>query len=233
MDHFRLISASLLFPVFLLLGLGGGSITVNRTAAFSPSFLPPLNSVWVSSSTSVTFDFDGDRRSDLAVGRTEGNTYRVEIRLTTQPEKPLTALTSNALGISLLACDIDRDNDQDLVVSSPTSLYPLAVWLSDGNGHFEEGNRWLYIDLLAEDNSADYDQNNSQPDQVSIGQEEHSPFDKPFVNLEETRSEEDGIAGELQTPPSSILAYSLAPRSPPFFPPSSWNLILNPQPSHS
>jgi hypothetical protein len=153
----------------------------------------------------------------LAIGRTEGNTYRVEIRLTTQPERTLTALTSNVLGISLLACDIDRDNDQDLVVSSPISLHPLVVLLSDGNGHFEEGNRRLYIDRLAEDNSPGYGQNNFQPDQISVSQDERSPLDTPLVNFEEARSEEDGIAAELRTPPSLILAYSLAPRSPPFY----------------
>jgi hypothetical protein len=217
MKHFRLIRAILSFPLFLFLWLTGSSMMVNRTVVFSPSFLAQFNGLWTPGSTSITFDFDGDRRSDLAVGRSEGDTYRVEIRLTTQPEKTLTTLTANAVGTRLLACDIDRDNDQDLVVSSPISLHPLFVWLSDGNGHFEEGNRWLYMDHLAEGNSPGYGQNNFQPDQISISQDERSPLDSPFVSFEEARSEEHGIAAELQTPPSSKLVHSLAPRSPPIY----------------
>jgi hypothetical protein len=219
MKHFQLLSTGFFIIVFLALGLGTSSTTDDRTATLFPSSFPQpnANDSWMPTGTPIISDFDGDHRSDLAFGRTEGNTYRVEIRLSNRREKTSIALISNEPGINLFACDVDRDNDQDLVVSSALSRYPLAVWLSDGNGHFQEGNRWLYVDLLVKDNSSGYGQNNFQPDQISISQDERSPFDSPFVNFEEARSEEDGITAGLQVPPSSILTYSLAPRSPPFY----------------
>jgi len=216
MKYLRFTSAGLFVLLFLLtLRLGTHSTAYKRPATISPTSPLQPNELWLPTGTSILSDFDGDDLSDLAVGRAEGNTYRVEIRLTTRPEKTLTALTSNELGIGLFACDIDRDNDQDLVVSSPISLHPLVVWLSDGNGHFEEGNRRLYVDLLVEENTPGFGQNSFQPEQISISQGERSPLDSPCVNFEESRSEENGTAVEAQTPSPSILAYSLAPRSPP------------------
>jgi len=39
-------------------------------------------------------------------------------------------------GFTLLACDINKDSFQDIVVVSPIAKHPLAVWLGDGKGGF-------------------------------------------------------------------------------------------------
>ncbi len=82
-------------------------------------------------------DFDGDHISDLAIGRSGAFGFRVQIRLSTEGSETSIHHHSTEPGLRVLAYDVDRDNDQDLIFVSSTSLSPPAVWLNDGKGHFE------------------------------------------------------------------------------------------------
>ena len=83
-------------------------------------------------------DFDGDHISDLAIGRSGAFGVRVQIRLSTEGSETSIHHHSTEPGLRVLAYDVDRDNDQDLIFVSSTSLSPPAVWLNNGKGHFEQ-----------------------------------------------------------------------------------------------
>src|SRR5882724_6472139 len=118
-------------------------------------------------STWLVADFDGDRISDLAVGRTEDSCFQVEIHLSTQTSNASVHHTDVVAGMSFFAYDIDRDDDQDLILANPNSLYPAAVWLNDGKGHFEETERLDGFSLVCEDPST-LETESSQAEPVSI-----------------------------------------------------------------
>ncbi len=90
-------------------------------------------------------DFDGDNEPDIAIGRPNGESYTVEIRFTTRVPNAFLTLTPSHLGLQLIAYDVDKDNFPDLVITSPVSILPVAVWLGDGKGHFRQGNPWAYL----------------------------------------------------------------------------------------
>ena len=59
--------------------------------------------------------------------------------------------SSEHVGLGLITCDVDQDGDQDLVLTSSTSLFPLAIWISDGAGHFQEGDNAFFVPLFSND----------------------------------------------------------------------------------
>ncbi len=91
----------------------------------------------------VDADFNGDGCTDKATGSTSASGYEIEIDFACQPQKTLLPVPGNRLGIRIFAYDIDGDNDQDIVIADSISLFPIAVWINDGKGHFEPGNPWL------------------------------------------------------------------------------------------
>lgn len=92
----------------------------------------------------VNADFDGDSRPDLAIGASNGSGYVIEIQLSTRPAKTYLTLAGGGVGTRLFAYDVDKDSCEDLVVTTATSLVPIAVYLGDGKGHFQEGAAWLF-----------------------------------------------------------------------------------------
>src|SRR5262249_38525715 len=53
------------------------------------------------------------------------------------PRIRLTAPVRNAVGLELVAFDVDRDRRADLILVSASSVEPIAVWLNKGDGAFE------------------------------------------------------------------------------------------------
>jgi len=101
--------------------------------AFVYPWLPPEE-------TPVITDFDNDSKADVAQGRWIGNEYGITILLSSR--SGITSLSSSVrtAGFTLLACDINQDSFQDIVVVSPIAKHPLAVWLGDGKGGFAAAN---------------------------------------------------------------------------------------------
>lgn len=108
-------------------------------------------------------DFDGDSQPDLAVSKMEtrsgGVVYWLELDLSTHhkqgsPEAGagLPAATTSLFGLHLIPRDVDGDHNLDIVVTIGVRRLPVAVWINDGRGRFEEGDLAAYPGLTpAED----------------------------------------------------------------------------------
>jgi hypothetical protein len=103
-------------------------------------------------------DFDGDSQPDLAITKMEaqgaGYVYWLEFDLSTRREADparrhpgLPALASSVFGLHLTARDVDGDHDLDIVVTVGITRKPVAVWINDGKGGFEEGDLDAYPTL--------------------------------------------------------------------------------------
>src|SRR5229473_3859851 len=108
-----------LILVLLVLGLAsaGGSLGVAATlsSATRPQPIPPS----LLNPTSVLADFDNDNRPDLAIIRSEGSHYKVDIQLSTQ-ESVSYSVPRSASGIRLMVCDVDGDDYDDLILFNGT-----------------------------------------------------------------------------------------------------------------
>jgi hypothetical protein len=95
----------------------------------------------------LTWDFDGDHKTDLAVGSVEGSTFTINVRFSSGLHRIV--LKTNIHGHAtpyLLATDVDHDNNVDLVLTGVSSR-PLAVWFNEGKGKFKKSSRWFFPPL--------------------------------------------------------------------------------------
>ncbi|PYV36915.1 MAG: hypothetical protein DMG06_29435 [Acidobacteria bacterium] len=215
-EDFQHLKQFFFLLIFYFLGLQDSlNLTAGTTPGFSP-LLPPQNKSWVNNHTSVLSDFDGDNRSDLAIGESEGDIYKVEIQLSTLQKRASLSFGSSQAGIRLVACDVDRDNDQDLILVSPFSLYPLAIWLNDGKGHFEEGDRWLWLNLITSDSPLGVDLWNFPGELAFITPDNRLPFDNAAAGFQAQILEPQGLSfRESHLVLSSTFPLHLKTRSPP------------------
>jgi hypothetical protein len=100
-------------------------------------------------------DFDGDRQPDMAVAKIEsqgaGYVYWLEFDLSATragdsapPRHGFPAGAASVFGLHLTPRDVDGDHDLDIVVSLGFARQPVAVWINDGQGGFEEGDLAAY-----------------------------------------------------------------------------------------
>ena len=95
----------------------------------------------------LTWDFDGDQITDLAVGSVRGSTFTISVRFSTGLHRVV--LKSSVRGHVtpyLAATDVDHDNDVDLILTG-ISLRPLAVWINEGEGRFNKSSGWFFPPL--------------------------------------------------------------------------------------
>ena len=195
-------------------------LDTNLTGATTPStlFYPFVSQLDKSSSSNqilIVSDFDGDNRSDLAVGNCTGDTYEIEIQLSAEHQKFSFDFGSYQLGVGVLASDVDRDNDQDLVFVSPASLCPFAIWLNNGRGQFERSNRWLWLNLINNDSPTDIDPRDFSSEPVFLTQDN---LDLSVADFLGERQEPNGsILPKSQIPRLSFLSCHLTVRGPPNF----------------
>ncbi len=98
--------------------------------------------------SAASADLDGDNQPDLAIGKRSGLLeYTVEIRFSSRIPSAFLRVANASAGISVIVCDVNRDNFPDVVVQAATSVIPVAIWLGDGKGHFREGVPWQYLPL--------------------------------------------------------------------------------------
>ena len=165
----------------------------------------------------VNADFDGDHRSDLATGRREGQTYRVEIQFATGRNPASIVLPASNEETRLVALDIDCDNDQDLVVISAATSPPVAVWLNRNGGHFEEGGRWWWATLLTNYNSSGFSSDNSRTEPIFLSEHQRSLLESSATAQVATLEVRETLPWDSQTRFARILASSSSTRGPPLF----------------
>ena len=146
---------------------GGGAIEVRGTSPAYPDniLIPPdLNSI-------VGADFDGDMKPDVIVRTTAGKGYVLQIHFSTQIPSASLVFDGAGPGMRIVSRDLNRDNDEDLIVTNCTSPIPVAVFLGDGKGHFQPENPWNYI---------------------PVGLNSSSQFDSPKGHEDSASNTEDG-----------------------------------------
>jgi len=202
-------------PLFLLLLAGlahaagfGADIALADQASLSKdfSFLP---------TRSISADFDGDHRPDLASGAYHGQTYQVEIGFSTGKRPASIAFKASHFEFSIFAHDVDADNDQDLVIVSASSSSPAAVWLNNDEGHFEQGSRWWWATLLTSNDAPGFDCSNSRCDPVFLTQEYRSILQSSPAPHRTTLEVNDIIPQESRTRSTRILRSGWSNRAPP------------------
>lgn len=143
---------------FIVLWVSVSSVAEVQSAVLDrPSSLFPIpleqSNPWLSYQSIVNTDFDGDHQFDQASIKFAKNGYEIDVRLHAHPETRAKIFwpSSERVGLGLISCDVDQDGDQDLVLTSAQSLFPLAIWISDGAGHFQEGDKTFFAPLFSND----------------------------------------------------------------------------------
>jgi len=170
---------------------------------------------WSRGSTSVLSDFDGDGTADLAVGRFDGHSYNIDIRLGAERS---TFLASGHVepGFCLLARDVDLDNDQDLILVNYTSLLPLAIWLNDGKAKFQQSDRWSWLNLITTDHTCSADPKSLSGSPISLSENDRFPLNRPVTAFfAENLPPRNSITRQSQNLCSSVFLSQPSLRGPP------------------
>lgn len=96
--------------------------------------------------TQLERDLDGDRIPDTVSIRECGFAYKISIRFSSgRPKLHLTLYhAQDEVGLNFQTSDLDNDRDEDLIVTSATSVRPIAVWLNYGKAKFVPASPWKY-----------------------------------------------------------------------------------------
>ena len=108
-----------------------------RSPAIAATLENSRRLIQAESALRVSADFDGDSKADTAIARFGGSNYGFELHLSTKRARiRLTVPVRNELGFELIAFDVNQDKRTDLILTSGSSIRPIAVWLNMGNGSF-------------------------------------------------------------------------------------------------
>ena len=102
----------------------------------------------------IAADFDGDHRLDQARLSMSKSGYEIDITFAqARPSLQIGWLNSIDATVQIVSCDVDLDGDQDLVATQVPSIFPLALWLGDGQGHFTPGDQATHSSLFSSPNA--------------------------------------------------------------------------------
>lgn len=163
----------------------------------------------------VNADFDGDNRPDLAIASSRGFGYTIEIQFSTPLAKTYLNLANSGIGIRIFAYDIDRDSYQDLVVTSAASLLPIAVYLGDGKGHFQEAKPWSFLPIVLFETPYRYEPGSDSTSTVSLLPQSRFVLDGASAVAVMRQEAWDLVPPNLNEVPPWRSAKSPRPRSPP------------------
>jgi hypothetical protein len=95
----------------------------------------------------LTWDFDGDHKTDIAVGASSDSTFTIRLQFSDRLKHVVlrTNIARHA-ALNLSAADVDQDNDVDIILTG-ASFRPVAVWFNQGNGRFKKTSHWFFPPL--------------------------------------------------------------------------------------
>ncbi|HEY6046602.1 MAG TPA: VCBS repeat-containing protein [Pyrinomonadaceae bacterium] len=93
-------------------------------------------------------DFDADTRPDRATVHSNGPSKTIKIHFDNTRSARLAFTARSAESGKLVAGDIDRDGDVDLVWLETTDRKNAVVWINSGDGNFVEGDNSQYASEL-------------------------------------------------------------------------------------
>src|SRR5215475_12744280 len=96
------------------------------------------NTEKISYKGSLGLDLDDDHVPETVTVKQQGSFYHVSIHFSTgRPKLRLkTYVGDDEAGLSLEVADVNNDSLADLVVTSATSVWPIATWLNHGLENF-------------------------------------------------------------------------------------------------
>ena len=100
------------------------------------------NTEKISYKGSLGLDLDDDHVTETVTVKQKGSFYQVSIHFSTgRPKLRLkTYVGDDEAGLSLEVTDVNNDSRADLVVTSATSVWPIATWLNHGLENFQRVN---------------------------------------------------------------------------------------------
>lgn len=205
----------------LVLGLASERISLGAEATLSSTARPVQTTAYLLSDTSITGDFDNDNQPDLAIIRSEGSKYKIEIHLSTRSKSVSYIVPSSTRSITIIVCDVDddEDKDDDLLILDSTSLRPLGVWINNnGDGRFEKFDDPSNASSSWSDGRSGYIHNSDRRNQAVISQNNRLPFGLFTLGFSLTKLEPKGpISGGSRKGSLQILPDALHGRSPPLY----------------
>jgi FG-GAP-like repeat len=210
------------FLIFTLVVANVGLAATGRLA--TPPPLPPRSLEHIGWAVA---DFDGDSRPDMAITKMQaqgsGYVYWLELDLSTSradgsaqqpPAVPFVA--SSMFGLHLTPRDVDGDQDLDIVVTIGFARQPVAVWINDGQGGFEEGDLAAYPTLTDREELSFAPQSHPEIARVLYDQSRRSWFGLTLSGLLQPLVPSGrGPVPQPRSPLSLVPAHRLSARAPP------------------
>ena len=164
----------------------------------------------------VFSDLDGDNRPDLALGWSTPGGYTVEIRYSSRLESALLVLGLGATVVRCVQFDVDRDADQDLLISSIGMLEHRVAWVNDGHGHFSRCDRSANVYLHTSGLTSTLESKYDALDRATFNLTERPPIDRtPRNGFCPILGAEISAAVDSRGPSSKLAPDKLATRGPP------------------
>jgi hypothetical protein len=160
---------------------------------------------------------DGDHQPDTVECKLEGAFCRLTIQLSQRNESISLGTRAIPGNVVLSAVDIDRDNDRDLVISTPGDLFPLAVWLNDGAGHFTgaDPKRYAVPDAPITKDGSIHGNGDTDGHAVATIQSGHWSLDKPATAFQAPVRVAQAVPIESQSHNFQWFLSCLPSRAPP------------------
>lgn len=162
--------------------------------------------------------FDNDSQLDQASLKFAKNGYEIDLTFRAHPGTGVKIFwpSGEEFGLGLITCDVDQDGDQDLVLTSPTSLFPLAIWISDGTGRFQEGDHTFYLPLFSNDHHPAFHPSKKLDKQICFPRQRRVSVDLSRDTEKAANLEISALANWSSLAPlPRRRAFSLSSRSPP------------------
>ncbi len=120
-----------------------GSISGASVSESLPLTALTKSGEWLESAA-ISADLDGDHHRDLVAAQIAGDQYKVIVALSSHSRLKVLIPPVQLGGFTVRVCDFNADGYQDIVVTAPAVLHPMAVWLGNGKGDFEPADQILF-----------------------------------------------------------------------------------------